>query len=288
MVSFLRSQTLTGWLLAGWLAVRHLLAGWLARAGDASPYLLGAAAPAPALAFSGVPPRFRANVLVPTDAPLPRLTVRDAIGDLPDACHKASGRDGAMEYAGPPPSCFAAALRGGQTTVTDHCIWDLTAETLERCAAVPREGDAPPPGWRSWEGASRVTAHPSRPPRAGDWRDLPLKGLLHLLPEELRDPRKAADESTHGRFGRLRWDSQAATLLTNIALNSSTSSTRLHPSAGRPLTVREAARLQGIPDSMCFCGSVMDRYRQIGNSVPVPLAMALAQELRRSILAPRS
>jgi DNA (cytosine-5)-methyltransferase 1 len=47
----------------------------------------------------------------------------------------------------------------------------------------------------------------------------------------------------------------------------------------RYFTVRESARLQGLPDSFEFPGSWTEIMRQLGNAVPVPLAEAMARNL---------
>lgn len=47
----------------------------------------------------------------------------------------------------------------------------------------------------------------------------------------------------------------------------------------RRITVSEAAALQGFPMDFKFFGSRCDRYKQIGNSVPPPLAEAIAREV---------
>lgn len=49
----------------------------------------------------------------------------------------------------------------------------------------------------------------------------------------------------------------------------------------RPYTVREYARLQGVPDGFQFAGTSRDAYRQIGNGVSVPVAEWIGRELRR-------
>lgn len=55
------------------------------------------------------------------------------------------------------------------------------------------------------------------------------------------------------------------------------------PSFLRRITVREAARLQGFPDDFVFCGSKGQQYKQIGNSVPPPLALHIANTIKKMI-----
>ena len=55
-----------------------------------------------------------------------------------------------------------------------------------------------------------------------------------------------------------------------------------HWSQPRCLTVRERAKLQGIPDDYEFCGSASDRRNQIGNAVSVGLATAVAMSIMKS------
>lgn len=52
-----------------------------------------------------------------------------------------------------------------------------------------------------------------------------------------------------------------------------------HPAEPRTITVREAARLQGIPDDFVFVGSGELQKRLIGNAFPPPLAEAIASHL---------
>lgn len=49
----------------------------------------------------------------------------------------------------------------------------------------------------------------------------------------------------------------------------------------RPYTVREYARLQGVPDSFRFAGSDNDAYRMIGNGVSVPVGRWIGSEIVR-------
>ncbi|WP_397517781.1 DNA cytosine methyltransferase [Rhodococcus oxybenzonivorans] len=60
---------------------------------------------------------------------------------------------------------------------------------------------------------------------------------------------------------------------------SHTSPRPIHPSVNRVITVREAARLHGYPDWFRFHTTNWHGHRQVGNSVPPPLARAAAQVL---------
>ena len=51
----------------------------------------------------------------------------------------------------------------------------------------------------------------------------------------------------------------------------------------RSISIREAARLQSFPDGFEFAGTFNPRGRQIGNSVPPRLALAIARNLIKQI-----
>jgi DNA (cytosine-5)-methyltransferase 1 len=53
------------------------------------------------------------------------------------------------------------------------------------------------------------------------------------------------------------------------------------PRGVRPYTVLEYARLQGVPDTFTFAGSVNDAYRMIGNGVSVPVGEWIGSEIKR-------
>lgn len=59
-----------------------------------------------------------------------------------------------------------------------------------------------------------------------------------------------------------------------------TSVVPIHPKGTRVITVREAARLHGIPDSIMLSRTKIIGFRQIGNSVPPPLARAVGHAVR--------
>ena len=79
-------------------------------------------------------------------------------------------------------------------------------------------------------------------------------------------------------FGRLWWDRPAFTIRTEFFKPEK--GRYLHPSQHRPITHREAARLQSFPDSFRFCGSKIEIAKQIGNAVPPLLAQRVAACVR--------
>lgn len=82
-------------------------------------------------------------------------------------------------------------------------------------------------------------------------------------------------------FGRLEWDQPSLTIRTEFYKPEK--GRYLHPKAHRPITHREAARLQTFPDSFNFVGSKVEVARMIGNAVPPTLAYHIALAIRKSI-----
>lgn len=76
-------------------------------------------------------------------------------------------------------------------------------------------------------------------------------------------------------FGRLWWDRPAFTIRTEFFKPEK--GRYLHPSQHRPITHREAARLQSFPDSFRFKGTKIEIAKQIGNAVPPLLAARIAE-----------
>ncbi|SDO07927.1 DNA (cytosine-5)-methyltransferase 1 [Geodermatophilus sp. DSM 45219] len=83
------------------------------------------------------------------------------------------------------------------------------------------------------------------------------------------------------RLFRLDWDKPARTLRagTGRERGAHTSPRPIHPSLPRVITVREAARLHGYPDWFQFGVTNWHGHRQVGNSVPPPLARAVGSIL---------
>ncbi len=114
-------------------------------------------------------------------------------------------------------------------------------------------------------------------PQGGGWQDIPMELRLEC--------HKKADIKSGGWpdvYGRLVWDGQCPTITGGF--DSFTRGRYGHPLHDRPLTPREAAKLQGFPDEFKFYGTRGDARSQIGNAVPPPLAEAIGAEIRRTLL----
>ncbi len=62
------------------------------------------------------------------------------------------------------------------------------------------------------------------------------------------------------------------------------SSRFIHPFENRLLTVREHARLMGFPDYHTFHGGRNIQFNEVGEAVPVPLARAIAKEVKKYLI----
>lgn len=112
-------------------------------------------------------------------------------------------------------------------------------------------------------------------PEGGYWRDLPLD----LQKEYMLGSFYLGGGKT-GMARRLSWNEPSLTLTCAPAQKQTE---RCHPSEHRPLTTREYARIQTFPDDWQFEGSATQVYKQIGNAVPVNLALAVGKSLVRML-----
>jgi DNA (cytosine-5)-methyltransferase 1 len=175
---------------------------------------------------------------------LPTVTVGDAIGDLPEL-EMGEGAE-IIGYTKDAHSHYSQATRNPSGVTFNHYAAKLSKQNAERMKHVK-------PG--------------------GSWRDIPFD----LLPKGMQSARKSDHTK---RYGRLRNDGLSGTVLTKCDPHWGTV---FLPDQERTLTVREAARLQSFPDSYKFLGSRVSQYVQVGNAVPVVLAKAIANQLRKHL-----
>ena len=109
-------------------------------------------------------------------------------------------------------------------------------------------------------------------------------GTWHDWPEELRAPchRRASGSTFRNVYARMAWDEPAPTI-TTLAHNFGTGRFG-HPEQDRPISIREAAMLQGFPRHYRFVREEDPVYfselgRLIGNAVPPPIGLMVGETL---------
>lgn len=108
-------------------------------------------------------------------------------------------------------------------------------------------------------------------PEGGNWKSLPA--------EVVKEAMGGAYLSGGGKVGfyrRLSYSQPSPTVVTSPVQKATM---MCHPTKDRPLSVAEYARIQQFPDDWKFSGTISDKYRQIGNAVPVGLARAIGEML---------
>lgn len=233
----------------------------------------------------GFPLEFERNVVAYSEGQ-PRdvetaLVLKDAISDLPHVSNNETRER--MSYESLPETDFQRYIRS-----TKH---DMTGSATDNCTKRTMQLYDHRPSLLSEDDYNRVCQIPKK--KGANFRDLP--GLIVrndntvcrdpsmepvLLPSGKRLVPEYVFTFQQGKskrpFARLWWDETVPTVLT---VPSCSNQAFLHPEQDRILTIREAARLQGFPDYFQFCGTVKQRYCQIGNAVAVSVSRALGYSL---------
>jgi DNA (cytosine-5)-methyltransferase 1 len=158
---------------------------------------------------------------------------------------------------------------------------------------APTHAANPTPGLKPWvtlrEAISDLVCSkqdftPFCPSKAKYIGYVPEGGNWHDIPKDLqKEALGAAHRSWGGRVGffrRLSWDKPAPTLPTRP---DSKATMLCHPAGRRPLSVQEYARIQQFPDSWQIEGGLPQKYKQIGNAVPVGLGEAIGAAIRKTM-----
>ncbi|BDH68469.1 hypothetical protein MTP06_19180 [Streptomyces sp. PLM4] len=174
-----------------------------------------------------------------------KVTLRDAIADLPPIPTGETGEREARHSSQRKLSAFAREMREGapKGVVHDHMT------------------------------------RPVRPDDAELFDLMDEKSIYSELYEKYKDdPEKSKlfrYDTKHftDKYNRLGWNELSRTITAHIAKDGYW---YIHPGQPRTLTVREAARVQTFPDGFRFAGMRSDAFRQIGNAVPPLLGAAAA------------
>ena len=115
--------------------------------------------------------------------------------------------------------------------------------------------------------AAHVLARYPHVPQGGNWTD---------IPSDLMGNYGDTSKCHTGIYRRLT-SREPSVVIGNFRKNM-----LIHPNQNRGLSVREAARIQSVPDDFYFCGSIGFQQQQVGNMVPPRLARALLAEVARA------
>jgi len=105
------------------------------------------------------------------------------------------------------------------------------------------------------------------------WKNLPAE-----IQKEAMGASYFAGGGKTGFYRRLAWDKPSPTLVTDPTMPATDLA---HPDKDRPLSIQEYMRIQEFPDTWKLWGSLKDRYRQIGNAVPVSLGKAIGNHIQK-------
>ena len=83
--------------------------------------------------------------------------------------------------------------------------------------------------------------------------------------------------AVQGRVRRLQLDDDDAAPTIRTGFLNPSRGRFLHPEEDRPISFREGARLQMVPDEFQFDGTAVQMARQIGNAVPVGVGRCMAR-----------
>jgi len=112
-------------------------------------------------------------------------------------------------------------------------------------------------------------------PPGGNWRSLPEEVQKEAMGKQyyLKGGRSSS-------WRRLSWDYPSPTVHT---LPNHATTSMCHPGELRALTVGECAAIQEFPPDWHFEGSPSERYKQVGNAVPVRLGLVVGQVAKQLI-----
>jgi DNA (cytosine-5)-methyltransferase 1 len=224
---------------------------------------------------------------------LPAVTAEEAIGDLPEILARellaegllkrgARRFDAAMLYTGHDrQNDYVCEMRGwtgfeGGPSVKDHVIRYLPRDY--RIFAGLQPGDQYPEAYRYAfslfeDELSRLGAKGNRPQEDSPEWDR-LKAAFVPPYDDSKFPNK---------WRKMEAGTPARTLLAHLGKDGY-SHIHYDSRQARPISVREAARLQSFPDGFRFSGTMNPAFRQIGNAVPPLLAKAVATALRSQLV----
>lgn len=223
----------------------------------------------------------------------PAVTAEDGIGDLPpifarqelEAGTLRRGRrafDVAVPYqSGGWQSDYALSMRTwpdyeGHAAIYDHVIRCLPRDY--QLFAGMKSGDQYPEAYRY--ALSLFAARLEELRQGGETVEEGSEAWLKLR-ASIVPPYDAT--KFPNKWRKMERDRPARTLMAHLGKDSY-SHIHYDSAQARPISVREAARLQSFPDGFVFCGTMNPAFRQIGNAVPPLLAKQIALSLKAQLV----
>lgn len=178
------------------------------------------------------------------------VTLQHAIQSLPNAT-SVKNKSLAIDTR-EPIDAFDSLLRNSSSFVTDHYAPTINGIQLKRISALK-------PG-QTMKDLPEELQHESFKKRAN-------RRVADGMPSEKRGGAPSGIKRLHSNEPCLTITGAATREL-------------IHPTEDRPLTLREAARIQTFPDSFNFIGNNSQKIQQIGNAIPPMLARILAEHIK--------
>lgn len=167
------------------------------------------------------------------------------------------------------------SVQRDQYTTVDDAIGDLPQLAGGECASEYCRSPVTP-----YQRRLRGSCEVLRWHEAPDHPDSLVELLKKIEPGKARSDLPESERPRsgfHNTYGRMEWGMPAPAV--TAAIGRVSSGRHAHPRDHRALTPREAARLQGFPDSYRWVGQRWHVYRMIGNAVPPDLAEAVLSAL---------
>ena len=103
---------------------------------------------------------------------------------------------------------------------------------------------------------------------------------LNLVPLSLRLNKK----ETGRAYRRIKADQLIPTITTNVNMQDARNGASVHWSQHRPLSIQDARRTQGYPDSEPIIGTFMQQWKILGNGVDRKVSFAIGLALRDALV----
>lgn len=168
-----------------------------------------------------------------------KITVRDAISDLPPLEDGGGGKDEADYLGEKDLTDYQKKARAGSERLYNHWSSRHSDPVIQTISYIK-------------QGSS-------------------LRGSWNCLPDSIKTRYNNYDGIHSNIYYRLTWDDLSRTIVHPRR------AMLLHPEKNRIITVREAARLQNFPDKFRFYGGLNSQYQQVANAVPPGVAEALGR-----------